>query len=194
MKSSNQGEVSWGLLIPSGNGRPYTGPRLRLKDFGIESSIPEERYMNTSQNGINLIKSFEELRLHSYKDDAGVNTIGYGSTRYATGRPIGPNDTITEVVADILLTQKIHQNDVIMNHLIRVPINQNKWDSISSLMYNIGDGAFSESTLLRLLNAGDDLGASKQFIRWDKITVKGKKISSPGLLNRRKKETKLFLS
>lgn len=149
--------------------------------------------MNTSQEGIDLIKGFEEFRSHSYQDSVGIWTIGYGSTRYATGKHVGPNEQIAETVADILLTQKIHQNDQVMNQVIKVTIPQNQWDALSSLMYNIGDGAFSTSTLLRVLNSGDHTAASAHFLDWDRITLHGEKIVAPGLLNRRKKEQALFL-
>lgn len=150
--------------------------------------------MNISQSGINLIKHFEGVRLKSYQDSAGVYTIGYGSTRYATGKRVGPDETITEQVADILLTQKLNQNDAVINALVKVPITQNQHDALASFEYNVGDGALRTSTLLKLLNAKDYHGAAIHFTDWDKITVKGQKEVSQDLLKRRQEEAKLFLS
>jgi lysozyme len=58
-----------------------------------------------------------------------------------------------------------------------------------SFVYNLGEGALAASTLLKLLNAGDYVGASEQFIRWDHVGG----IENAGLLNRRKSERSLFL-
>lgn len=41
--------------------------------------------MKTSTNGINLIKSFEGLRLKAYDDGVGVWTIGFGTIKYPNG-------------------------------------------------------------------------------------------------------------
>ena len=79
--------------------------------------------------------------------------------------------------------------------LVKVPINQNQLDSLTSFSYNIGSNAFAGSTLLRKLNQG----ASKQevaleFPKWNKVTINGEKVVSNGLVNRRKLEADLFLS
>ncbi|RPI74763.1 MAG: lysozyme, partial [Desulfobacteraceae bacterium] len=68
-------------------------------------------------------------------------------------------------------------------------LSQNQFDSLVSLVYNIGAGAFERSTLLRLLNQGDYTGAANQFCLWNKA---GGKIL-PGLIKRRCEETLLFL-
>lgn len=36
--------------------------------------------MKVSNNGINLVKSFEGLELKAYRDSVGILTIGYGHT------------------------------------------------------------------------------------------------------------------
>jgi len=55
--------------------------------------------MKISQKGIDFIKSFEGLRLTSYQDQAGIWTVGYGST----GPEIGPELTISREAAEELL-------------------------------------------------------------------------------------------
>jgi GH24 family phage-related lysozyme (muramidase) len=56
--------------------------------------------------------------------------------------------------------------------------------------YNLGTPAFKKSTLLKCLNAGDIVGASKQFLAWNKAG--GKTVA--GLTKRRAAESKLFLT
>lgn len=141
--------------------------------------------MEISQKGIDLIKRFEGCRLTSYKCPAGILTVGYGHT----GSDVHAGMTITQNEADNLLKMDliVHVNNV--NKLVKVPLNQNQFDALVSLEYNVGYGALAGSTLLRLLNAGDYKGAGGQFGRW---VYGGGKIL-PGLVRRRKAETLLFL-
>jgi lysozyme len=77
-----------------------------------------------------------------------------------------------------------------MRKVITVPLNDNQWSALTSLVYNIGFGAFKRSTLLRLLNAGATKEeVAKQFLRWNKAG--GKEIK--GLTNRRQAEFNLFI-
>ena len=75
-----------------------------------------------------------------------------------------------------------------VNSAVTVSINQNQFDALVSLAYNIGTGAFKESTLLQKLNESDYKSASAQFVVWNKGG--GKVIQ--GLMNRRAVERKLF--
>jgi hypothetical protein len=63
-----------------------------------------------------------------------------------------------------------------------------------SLCYNIGIDAFTKSSVVRLFNAGDTMGASRAFLLWNKGTIKGKKVFIRGLADRRADEQRLFLS
>jgi len=58
--------------------------------------------------------------------------------------------------------------------------------------YNVGIGAFKESTLLRLLNQPNYNEAANQFKEWNKATVNGQRVVLEGLVNRRKDEEELF--
>jgi lysozyme len=79
--------------------------------------------------------------------------------------------------------------------LVKVPINQNQLDSLTSFVYNVGIGAFQSSTLLRLLNSGAPKSeVAAQFDRWNKGTVNGQKVILPGLVRRRSEEKALFLA
>lgn len=71
---------------------------------------------------------------------------------------------------------------------VTVPLNQNQYDALTSLAYNIGTGAFQRSTLLRRLNAGDYAGAGEQFGVW----ARSGSAASPGLIARRAAERRLF--
>ena len=140
--------------------------------------------MEISKNGIILIKKFEGCSLKAYKCPAGVWTIGYGHTN-----KVFVDDVITQEEAETLLKQDliIHCNNV--SKLVKVHLNQNQFDALVSFEYNVGYGAFQNSTLLKLLNQGKYKEAAAQFDRW---IYAGKKVL-PGLVNRREAEKELFL-
>src|SRR5690349_18694764 len=111
--------------------------------------------MKISQKGVDLIKSFEGLVLHPYLDSVGVPTIGYGTTMYKSGNKVKMTDPpITKDVAEELLRWEIGLKEVGVNKALgNYIVNQNQYDSLVSLSYNIGIGGFSSSTLLKKLKA-----------------------------------------
>ena len=70
-----------------------------------------------------------------------------------------------------------------------VPMFQNEFDAYVSLAYNIGEGAFCSSRLVRKLNAGDYPGACAEILRWDRF--KGQRLN--GLTMRRQSEYRLCM-
>jgi lysozyme len=73
---------------------------------------------------------------------------------------------------------------------VKVPLTDNQYSSLVSLIYNIGGKAFKASTLLRKLNQGDYDGAANEFDRW--VYSNGKVLN--GLVTRRQNEKELFLT
>lgn len=138
-----------------------------------------------SDKGINLIKKFEGCSLSAYKCPANVWTIGYGHT----GADVTQGKRISQEEAERLLRQDltVHCNNV--SKLVKVPLNQNQFDALVSLEYNIGYNAFSKSTLLRLLNQKKYKEAAEQFAVW---RMGGGRVLS-GLVKRREAEKELFL-
>ncbi|WP_026098031.1 glycoside hydrolase family protein [Baaleninema simplex] len=148
--------------------------------------------MKISINCLNLLKELEGCKLTAYTCPAGVWTIGYGTTVYPDGRKVSQGDTISQQQADAFLLDECRDKAKTISELVRVPLTQNQFDAIVSFVYNIGEGAFEESTLLRKLNDRDYEGAAAEFKRWNKITQNGQKVVCDGLVNRRKKEEALF--
>ncbi|MCR4530830.1 lysozyme [Acinetobacter venetianus] len=143
----------------------------------------------TSQVGINLIVSFEDLKLDAYDDGVGVWTIGYGTTVYPNGLKVKQGDTCTLGQAKEYFAHDLNRFEKAVNQSVKVSINQNQFDALVSLTYNIGQTAFSKSTLLKKLNAKDYQGAADQFLVW--IRGGGKVLK--GLERRRAAERALFL-
>ena len=147
--------------------------------------------MKTSENGLNLIEQFEGCKLTSYKCPAGVWTIGIGSTRYADGSAVKQGQTLlNKQTALDLLANTIAPFEHAVN-AVGVALNQNQFDALVSLCYNIGAGNFASSTLVKLLKSGaDKTEIADQFLRWDKAN--GKPLV--GLTYRRMIERTLFLN
>lgn len=149
-----------------------------------------------SAKALDIIKSFEGEKLTSYQDQAGIWTIGWGSTyNHDLKRKVQKGDIIDKETALRWLRLDAAGSAANVKKLVKVPINQNQLDSLTSFSYNIGPNAFAASTLLRKLNQG----ASKQevaaeFAKWNKVTINGEKVVSNGLVRRRKMEADLFLS
>lgn len=149
--------------------------------------------MQTSSEGINLIKSFEGLELKAYPDPATGGkpyTIGHGTTIYPSGMPVKLGDTCTAQQAMDYLRNDLKKFENGVNNLVKVKLSQGHFDALVSFAYNLGLGNLGSSTLLKKLNAGDYLGASNELLRWDKAA--GKVMA--GLTRRRQAERQMFLS
>jgi GH24 family phage-related lysozyme (muramidase) len=138
-----------------------------------------------SQKGLDLIKHFEGLRLHAYYCSSNVLTIGYGST----GSHVKPGMTITRGDAEDLLIKDLARFEDGINSLVDIRLNQCQFDALVSFAFNCGVGAFSESTLRRRLNSGEDPNtvAREELKRWTNGGL-------AGLMRRRAAETELFCS
>ena len=150
----------------------------------------QQKAKSVSTSGITLICSFEGLKLRAYDDAVGVWTIGFGTTIYPNGIKVKKGDTCTTEQAKIFMAHDLKKFESSVNSAVAVPINQNQFDALVSLTYNIGIGAFTKSTLLKKLNSGDYKGASDQFDVW--IKAGGKRLD--GLVKRRAKEKAWFLA
>ena len=153
--------------------------------------------MKISENGLKLIQEFESFVNAPYLDSARVWTIGYGSTYYPNGKSVtGRDKPITREYAETIQRHVISKDfEPVINELLEKEIasgfvNQNMYDAIVSLAYNIGVSGFKRSSVLRLLKQDDKRNAGNAFLLWN---MAGGKVLR-GLVRRREKERKLFLS
>ncbi|WP_257616527.1 lysozyme [Rodentibacter ratti] len=144
--------------------------------------------MKISERGISHIIRDEGERLTAYQDIVGIWTIGVGHTGQVDGKPVAKGMTISKEKSREILKADLARFENAINASVSVPLKQNQFDALVSLAFNIGEGAFRRSILLRKLNAGDYNGASQQFLVWKNA---GGRVSQ-GLLNRRKREKALF--
>lgn len=140
--------------------------------------------MKLSAAGLNLIKDFEKFTPSKYKDAKGYS-IGYG--HYILP---GENfSTITQAQALALLAKDVLIAESAINRLVKAPLNQSQFDVLVSLVFNIGSGNFSTSTVLKRINAGDYAGAAAAFAMWNKSDGEVKQ----NLIDRRAIERAHFL-
>lgn len=170
-------------------GRSLTADDVAVMDNALDRlNVPREaesarRAINAA--GLQIIKESEGLALKAYLCPANVLTIGYGHT----GSDVKPGMVITEAQAEELLRKDLHRfEDAVA---AAVPIaTDNQFSAMVSLAFNIGEGAFAGSTLLKKHRAGDYAGAASEFGRWNR----GGGRELPGLTKRRAKEAQLYRS
>ncbi len=139
--------------------------------------------LRSSRLAVELIISSESFRSKAYQDTGGVWTIGFGRT---TG--VKQGDTTTVEVEFTYLMDHMETIESELHRLIITGITQNEFDALVCFVYNIGAGAFANSTMLQKINSANYGEASKEFDRW--VYDNGKKLN--GLIARRNKEEALF--
>lgn len=136
----------------------------------------------TTLVGIALSEGWEPVAKPPVPGD--VPTYGFGSTRDAAGEPVRNGQAITPERALVLLLAEASQFERAVKRCAPVPMHPYEFSAYVSLTYNIGEGAFCRSTLVKRLLAGDYEGACREILKWDKF--QGKPLQ--GLTRRRERE------
>lgn len=155
----------------------------------MDTTSPRRRtplYLTLSAAALVGIAGHEAYRSLPYDDGAGVQTIGFGTTRIE-GRPVQPTDRATPERALVWMAGDLDRMQRSMRRCLgEVPLHQHEWDAYVSLTYNIGEAAWCNSTLVRLLKQTppDYAGACAQILRWNRA---GGRVMR-GLVTRREAE------
>lgn len=151
--------------------------------------------MKLSDKGFEMLAVFEGFRSNPYRDSVGVPTIGYGNTYYLDGSKVKMTDPpISRDEAKRLKMAVVNKDfapavNRLLEHQIKAgQINQNMFDALISLAYNIGVGALARSSVIRHLQNGDKLASANAFLLWKNAGGK------PILLSRRQRERSVFLA
>lgn len=143
------------------------------------------------QRGRDFLAKEEGIVLHPYPDSVGIPTIGIGCTYYPGGRKVTMKDApLPNVQAAWDLFDKVNNNFLLTVYsTTRDDINQNQFNALVSLCYNIGPVGFKGSTVLKLVNKNpNDPKIAAAFEMWRNAGGK------PILLGRRRREAKLYFS
>lgn len=132
-----------------------------------------------------LLYTFEGKVNYTYLDPVGIATACGGHT----GAELKLGQTFTDEECDILMQKDIKTAVEALNSHVKVEISEHTAVALISFIYNVGEGNFKNSTLLKKLNSGDIVGACNELPKWS--YSKGKKLN--GLAKRRLKERDLCL-
>ncbi|MEN3335751.1 MAG: lysozyme [Blastocatellia bacterium] len=154
--------------------------------------------MQMSPNGLELLEQWEGFKTTVYKDSAGLPTIGVGhlltKSELSSGKitingvPVKYGNGLTAQQVTDLLAQDVQPAAAAVNNNVKVPLTQNQFDALVSFTFNVGVGAFTSSTLLKVLNQKQYDQVPTQLLRW---TRAGGQVVQ-GLVNRRNNEIKLW--
>ena len=140
-----------------------------------------------TDDGLALIKRFEGFSPEIYLCPGGWPTIGYGHVvrddereRFADG--------IDEAAAEDLLRRDVEIAERAVLRLIRVPLEDARFDALCSFAFNLGAGALQRSTLRRKVNREEHDVATREFRRW--VWAGGRKLK--GLVRRREAEAGVY--
>ncbi|MCM2131471.1 lysozyme [Larsenimonas rhizosphaerae] len=138
---------------------------------------------------IQVVSYFEGTSLETYPDPVGIPTICTGHT----GPTVALHQTRSPEECTELLKGDLGQAFDAINASLAPDINQTlpptRRAALASFIFNVGEGAFQQSTLLKRLNAGQTRAACDQLSRW--VYASGRKMS--GLVKRREAERALCL-
>ncbi|MTH34135.1 glycoside hydrolase family protein [Paracoccus limosus] len=147
--------------------------------------------MAIAKETLEHVKRWEGLRLEAYPDpgskDGNPWTIGYGHTSDAFMK-VYKGQKITQDQAEAALEYDLGEAEAIVMRLVKVPLSDGQRGALTSFVFNVGQGNFSKSTLLKRLNAGDYDAVPGQLAKW----VKNDGKTMQGLVNRRAAEAGLW--
>lgn len=148
--------------------------------------------MNTSEEGITLIKAFEGVRKKPYRCPAGYWTVGVGHliTRSAElpdswNRELEPNE-----IDEILKKDLVKFENGVLRLLHPKQPTQFEFDALVSFSFNLGLGCFQRSTVRSAFKRGDKKRAGEVLLKY--CYAGGRKLK--GLIRRRIAEHALLMS
>lgn len=146
--------------------------------------------MEISKKGIDFLVREEGVVLKPYLDQRNKPTIGIGSTFYENGGPVTMLDKpISLDRAYSLFNDTLKRYVAQVNKSITRPINQNQFDALVSMCYNIGTSGFAGATVVLKVNVNPcDPLIRNWFEAWKNAGGK------PILLGRRIREANLYFS
>ena len=141
--------------------------------------------MKLNEAGLKALHEREGLKLKPYLDTQGVPTIAMGNTYYLDGTPVKMTDpALSKMHAEKLANLTAMDFAKKVDSLVKSKVNQNQFNALVSLAYNIGINGFANSTVLRKVNINpNDPKIKDAFMMWTK---------NKELIGRRKSEVNQY--
>lgn len=190
-----------GVEIDENSGQYFVKPAASQKQIS-PGSVSEK-----PSAWLEIIKSTdgsgEGLELSSYQDTGGVWTIGFGTTEYPDGKKVKAGDVITPEQADEYSMTWVTERIIpVLSTTIPTwnKMNSNQQSAIISFAYNLGASFYQKSgfeTITKALAKVEnfkDVPAALALYNKGTDSKTGKKVVLGGLVKRRAKEGKLFIT
>jgi lysozyme len=145
----------------------------------------------TSDKGLDMLMREEGVVPYAYNDPAGHATFGVGHLIHlgnvtdADRRRWGTKTNPRRDLVMPTLRADIRKFEKTVNDSVKVNLKQHQFDALISLAFNIGQGGFASSTVVKRLNTHDFRGAADAILMWDNPVM---------LRARRERERNLFLT
>lgn len=151
--------------------------------------IPPYRMNEAAKSILKFAETGNVFRTEAYWDKYGeVWTIGFGFTK-----GVKEGDTMTEEEGEARLNEEAKEYEQGVWDLCTLPPNENQFSAMVCLCWNIGlnpEKGFPISDVLKYHNLGNFERAAVGFKSW----TKSGGVRLPGLVLRRAKEAKLYLT
>lgn len=146
-----------------------------------------------NDSSVAMLKELEGFSASPYQDYA-QNSIGYG-TRAKPGDTSITEEEATQRLRDVVETEVIPKLDAALD-ANGVRLNQEQYNALISICYNVGTDTFLRSKAFQALADGD----MQQFVYelsdpkegFTKVTVDGRLVPNEALVARRRKEAQAF--
>jgi lysozyme len=141
--------------------------------------------MRVNDKGLKALHLREGLRLKPYLDTKGIATIAMGNTYYLDGRSVKMSDPALSLKEANKLSLFVADDfGKYVNSKIKSIVNQDQFNALVSIAYNIGKKGFNTSTFLKLVNKNpNDPKIAAAIMMW---------IKDKELIGRRKSEVKQY--
>ena len=143
--------------------------------------------MKLDEKGYKSLHDREGLRLKPYLDTRGKPTIAMGNTFYENLSKVTMLDKpITKIEAERLGNVIADRFAAKVTALIKSKVNQNQFNALVSIAYNIGINGFKSSSFLKLVNKNpNDPKIKEAIMLWTK---------NKELIGRRKSEVSQYFT
>ena len=171
-----------------------------IENPAVKSDLTKPYYVNveiakTSPAAKEMIKKHEKLKLTAYSIGDGMITIGYGHAKPKGISKYKLGDKITEKQAQLLFEQDVKDKEDGIKRMfaewkkqnIDINVNQNMFDAMVSMAFNMGVTGFRKSEFVKNLKKGNAVSAA------EKIKTTNVDPNFPGLKKRRAEEHSLFI-
>lgn len=152
-----------------------------------------------TEKALDLIKKWEGVYRNPYLDVSGIPTIGVGFTTYLDGSKVTLEDPpLDDIQIDRILRRNLQEFEkqvrMLLGERTYAILPNSAIDPLISLIYNIGSGNFSKSSVLKAIKKDkNNLNEIERcWMMWNKATIKGKLQEVKGLTNRRKDEFRIY--